>query len=458
MDLRGYVGALRKSWVLIIVLTLLGAALGFGAYLLQTPKYASTMTFYIATPVNPNENAQAAGQFAQNRVASYVQLLQSDRLSEAAATEARLPAADVVHKISASTQAGTVLVTATVTDTSPDRAQQIARGVAVAFPNLVDVLDNSGRQADVVQVNLTSGPTLTTHPVAPDLKLYLAVGAVSGLLVSILLALVRALLDQSVRSPELAASLLGAPTIGDIGYDTNAKRAPLLVGDAARSARAEDFRRLRTSLKFVDAVERTGILLVTSSTTQEGKSLTAANLAISLAEDGQEVLLVDADLRRPSVAPLLGLHPEAGLTSVLVDQLRVEEAIQEWGPHGLHVLTSGPLPPNPAELLGGDRMAELAKELRASYDKVVIDSPPVLPVADAAVLSSLADGVLFVVPYGRTSRSSIRLAGQSLASVRARILGGVLNMRKNSGADLDRGLYTSAWESSTSSRHRPAKD
>lgn len=451
MDLRGYVGALRKSWLLISIFTLLGAAMGFGAYLLQTPTYASTMTFYVSTPVNPNENAQAAGQFAQNRVASYVQLLQSDRLSEAVAREARLPAADVAHKITASTQAGTVLVTATVTDTDPGRAEQIGRGLAVAFPDLVDTLDNSGgRQAGVVQVNLTSGPTSATHPVAPDLKLYLAFGAIAGLLVGVALALARALLDQSVRSPELAANLVKAPTIGDVVYDANVKRAPLLVGPAARSARAEDFRRLRTSLKFVDAVERADVLLVTSSTTQEGKSLTAANLAISLAEDGQKVLLVDGDLRRPAVARLLDLVPERGVTSVLMDQLRVDEAVQVWGPDQLHVLTSGLLPPNPAELLGGERMVQLVKELRASYDKVVIDSPPVLPVADAAVISALTDGVLFVVRYGRTNRSSVRTAAQSLAAVRARVVGTVLNMRKSSRAELAGSVYTSVWHGSSS--------
>ena len=430
MELRDYLEALRKSWLLIVGLALVGAVLAFAAFSLATPQYADTVTFYVSTPVSQNQNAQSAGQFAQNRVTSYVELLQSDRLAEDVAKEAGLPTDAVTGSISATAQASTVLVTATVTDASADRAAQIAKGLAVAFPSLVDVLDNAGRQADVVKVNVTSGPTASAGPIAPQLSLYGAAGIGGGLVLGVLIAIVRALLDQSVRTGESAAALVGAPLIGSIVADGASRRTPLAIGDAGTSIRAEEYRRLRTSLRFIDAAERADVVLVTSSTPQEGKSITAVNLAISLAEDGQNVLLIDGDLRRPSAAKLLGLEQQVGVTNVLIDQVDLDRAIQQWRTTRLDFLSSGQIPPNPSELLGGARMASLIEELRGRYDKIIIDSPPALAVADAAVIAHLVDGIVFVVRSGKTQRASIRAAARSLDGVGGRVIGTVLNMRK----------------------------
>ena len=442
MDLRAYWNALRKSWLLILALTLLGAVLASGALVLSTPQYANTVEFYISTPISENESAQSNGQFAQNRVSSYVQLLESDRLSQSVAQQTGISAGDVHGTIAATAQASTVLVTATVTDTSAARAAQIATALSTAFPKLVDQLDNSGRGRDVVEVNLTSGPTPSDGPVAPNILLYGVIGVAGGLLLGVIVALIRALLDQSMRTAEEVSDAVGAPAVGSVLADSSLKRSPLIVGAAAMSIRAEEFRQIRTSLKFIDAAHQADVLLVTSALAQEGKSLTSVNLAISLAEDDKRVLLVDADLRRPSAAALLGLEQEIGVTNVLIEQTSLAEAVQPWKPdERLSFLASGHLPPNPAELLGGDKMAKLVAELRGRYDKIIIDSPPVLPVADAAVLATLADGVLFVVRYGKTARGAVRTATQSLTDVGAHIVGGVLNLRKESARTLARYSY-----------------
>lgn len=430
MDLRAYLDALRKGWLLIVALGLVGAVIAFSAYKLATPTYADTVTFYVSTPVGTNQNAQSAGQFAQNRVASYVQLLQSDRLAREVAREAVLPTGTVQGTISATAEASTVLVTATVTDTSPGRAAQIANGLAVAFPALVDVLDNTGRQADVVKVNVTSGPTASAGPVAPKLSLYGAAGIGGGLVIGILIAILRALLDQTARTGEAASELVGAPLIGSIVADPATRRSPLSIGDASTSIRAEEYRRLRTSLRFIDAAGQADVLLITSSVPQEGKTVTAVNLAISLAEDGQNVLLIDGDLRRPSAAKMLGLEQQIGVTNVLIDQVGLSEAVQTWRTTRLDFLSSGQIPPNPSELLGGTRMAKLVEELRARYDKIIIDSPPALAVADSVVIAHLVDGIVFVVRSGKTPRGSIRAAARSFDGVGGRVIGTVLNMRK----------------------------
>lgn len=434
MDFRAYLRALRKSWLLIAASTVLGLLIGLVLLLLTPPTYASNVTFYISSPVAPNTNAQSAGEFAQDRVTSYVQLLQSDRLAEAVAVEAGLPVSEVREKISASAEASTVVLTAQVTDSDQQRAVRIAGALAVAFPELVDVLDNAGRTTDVVTANLTSGPSDDRSPVAPSPVLYLGMGLLLGLVVGVAAAVARALLDQSVQGTAELAELTGAPVIGSLHHDSRVKRTPLVSQDP-RSVRAEEFRRLRTNLRFIDATQQADVLVVTSPAGQEGKSFVSANLALSMAEDGRRVLLMDADLRRPSLATLLGRPSDSGLSNVLAGQVRVWDATQEWEQPHLAFLPSGEIPPSPAELLGAPQMIDLLAELRQHYDKIIIDSPPVLPVADASLLAAVADGVILVVHEGRATRASVRAASEALHNAGARVVGAVSNGRRGTAAE-----------------------
>jgi polysaccharide biosynthesis transport protein len=166
---------------------------------------------------------------------------------------------------------------------------------------------------------------------------------------------------------------------------------------------------------------------VTSSLSAEGKSTVAANLAVSLAETGAAVLLVDADLRRPAVAGILGIEGGVGLTTLLAGQAEVDHVVQNWGPDGLQVLPSGPVPPNPAELLSSPAMRRLVSDLRTAYDYVVIDTTPVIPVADASVLSRIVDGVIVVANARRVRRGQLVQCLGDLAQVSANVLGVVLN-------------------------------
>ena len=209
----------------------------------------------------------------------------------------------------------------------------------------------------------------------------------------------------------------------------------MLIGDTASSVRAESFRQLRTNLQFIDATRSADVLLVTSSVPDEGKSLTAANLAISFVEFGDRVLLIEADLRRPSLWSYFGVEREVGLTNVLVGQMELSEAIQAWGNDGLHILPSGALPPNPAELLGSRAMVDVIAELRPAFDKIIIDTPPLLPVTDAALCSAAADGVVLVIRSGKTHRSQVTSAVSALNQVNARMLGSILNMRRISRSE-----------------------
>ena len=176
-------------------------------------------------------------------------------------------------------------------------------------------------------------------------------------------------------------------------------------------------------------------LVVTSSQAGEGKSTVALNLALSIAQSGQKVILVDADLRLPSVAAATGLEGNIGLTTVLIGRTTLTEATQHWGSGGLSVLTSGPLPPNPTELLGSAAMSELIAELELEYDTIILDAPPVLPVADAAILTRQTDSILLVVGATRVSQHNLSKAVEQLSLVNANVVGVVLNRIPRTGPD-----------------------
>lgn len=443
MDLPGYLAAIRRSWWLVVALALLGAAaggvLGYGA----TEIYAAHLSLYVSTPNSTGATAYSTDQVAQNRANSYALLVSSDDLAQRVISTTGLPLSPgtVAGEISGTAQLNTTLVDVTVKDPSPARALEIAKAIGTDFPTMAAELDRGTPDTAIVAVSVTSGPSVGSSPVSPRKKLEIAIGLGAGLLVGLAVAVIRALLDTSVRTVEELAAVVRAPVVGSIGFDTGAKKAPLVVGDSARSARGEAFRQLRTNLQFVDAAQPARVMVVTSSVEGEGKSTTAANLAVVYADSGTKVLLIDADLRRPKIADYLGIEGSAGLTSVLAGHLPLADAVQQWGTTSLSVLASGPIPPNPSELLGSLAMRALLSEVRAHYGLVIIDTPPVLPVTDASLLAAETDGAIVVFRYGKTRRGVLESTVRSLRTVNVNVLGCVLNMRPRKDAETSRYDY-----------------
>lgn len=194
-----------------------------------------------------------------------------------------------------------------------------------------------------------------------------------------------------------------------------------------KSGVAEAYRSLRTNIQFYNVGERMRRLLVTSAGPNEGKSTTSSNLAITFAQTGNQVILLDADLRRPFLHRVFQVSNLVGLTNVMVGESTLEEAIRPTEVPGLSVLTSGPIPPNPAEMLGSARMKEVLDQLSALADVVIIDSPPIIAVTDASVLAPQVDGVVLVAGAGLVNREMAQRAKAQLEAVGARILGVVLN-------------------------------
>jgi capsular exopolysaccharide synthesis family protein len=204
-------------------------------------------------------------------------------------------------------------------------------------------------------------------------------------------------------------------------------RMELVTLTDARSSGAEAYRTLRTNLLFSAAVRAVSRIVVTSPGPEEGKSTTAANLAIAFAQQGHRVLLIDCDLRRARIHKIFETSSLPGLTNVLASGQSVAEAIRPTKIDGLMILPSGPLPPNPAELLGSAQMNVLLDKLSETYDLLILDTPPLLAASDAAIVSRATDGALVVVRAGRTERSALQTGVQQLTTVGARVLGTVLN-------------------------------
>jgi non-specific protein-tyrosine kinase len=271
--------------------------------------------------------------------------------------------------------------------------------------------------------------------VSPRKHLDVALGILTGLALGVALAVLRELSDTSVKRVEDTVRVCGVPNLAVVPYDSAAAKSPLVTQARNQTARAEAFRTLRTNLQFVDLDQPPRSVVVTSAVAGEGKSTSACNLAITLAQAGIRVALVEGDLRRPRVADYMGVEPSVGLTSVLIGRATLAQALQPWADPRLAVLASGPIPPNPAELLGSGHMIALLRELQSQADVVVVDAPPLLPVTDAAVLSRVTDGAVLVVRAGRTKRDQLASAVSALRTVDARLLGTVLNMVPAKGPD-----------------------
>lgn len=199
-----------------------------------------------------------------------------------------------------------------------------------------------------------------------------------------------------------------------------------LVHNYPRSALAEAMRRLKTNLKYVSVDREVKAVAITSSVPQEGKSTIASNLAIVYAQAGDKVLLVDGDMRKPRLHEVFKLDNYVGLSNLVTDTCELEDLVHKTEA-GVSVLLSGPLPPNPVDLLSNGRMKEILSQARQTYDFVIIDTPPVAAVSDALVISTLVDGTMVVVAHGRTKRDVVQKSVEGLRKVRGNVLGVVLN-------------------------------
>ena len=432
MDAAGLMHVLRRRYLALVLCLVAGIAGALALNHKTKPVYQSTALVFVNVPTAGSVQSGVQGVLlTADLLPSYAQIASSRSVVDKVRTQLGLPDGldQLRSRISAKALPQKLILEIDVKDHDPIRAQSIADATTQALAATVAELESSRAPETVVKLQVVDAATVGKK-ISPRTKYNTALGVLLGLAAGLVLALALEALDRSIKTGAQAESATHAPVLGIIPRWTRSDGAIAVLGDGVT---AETYRTLRTSVMFADPDNRPRVVMVTSPSEGEGKTSTAVNLAIALAQSGERTVLVDADLRRSSVARMLGLEGAVGVTNVIMRTVALEDAVQTWQ-DTLQVLPAGPTPVNPSEIVGSQAMARLLTDLRERADVVVIDSPPVIPVTDAVVLSTQVDGVVLVVRAGRTQRAQAGEARRRLDGVQSPVLGALLNAAKRRSA------------------------
>lgn len=457
MDLHDYLRVVRKRWRTIVAVTLALVAVAALVTLWSPKVYQARTQLFVSTTSADSATLYQGNNFTQQRVKSYSDIMTTPTVLDPVIRELGLmtDADHLGRQISASVPLDTVLIDVMVDDASPKQAQQIADAVGRQFAKTVTELERvSDTKASPVKVSVVRPPSTPSAPVSPKPIRNIALGLVLGLMLGLGAALLRDLLDTSIRSERDVKEVTDETVIGGIMYDADSTKRPLIVQADPHGPRAEAFRALRTNLQFIDAATHPRSMTFTSSLPGEGKTTTTANLAISMAAAGSRVCLVEGDLRRPRMLKYMGMENAVGLTNVLIGQAELDDVLQPFGSSNIQVLGAGQIPPNPSELLGSEAMARTVRELESRFDYVIIDAPPLLPVTDAAVLSTITGGTVVVVGCDIVHKEQLTRGLESLQAVNGNVLGLVVNRIPTKGADAETYYYREGYAPQLPARTR----
>lgn len=422
----------RRRWLIALTFATCSAlALLYSSS--RPPVYIATAKVFIGPQsVDPTNAAQAIQSltFSRDFLASYAELLRGRTLAERVVEQLQLeiPPAALVGKISSNVVQDTRIIQVRVSDNDRDRAAQIANTITELF--VEDIQADFAGGAGGVQASIVEPAIPPAGRSAPSPMRDGILGAFLGLMIGVGGAVLVEQMDTRIRTREdVERALEGVPVLVTV---------PRLGGEMARERRfavdadprglvAEAFRILRTNVQFLAVDEPIRRVLVTGALAGDGKTTVSANLAASLATAGYSTLLVETDLRRPTVHEYIDGRPSPGISDVLLGRVTLQQAVRRTQVPGLSVLCSGALPPNPSELLGSQRMVEIIDEAGANFDVLVLDTPPTLPVTDAVVLAPRADGVILVVRAGESQRDAVKAAAEQFERVGVRVLGSVFN-------------------------------
>lgn len=428
---------LRRRWPWLLAIALLGLLVG-GALAFTTSKsYTATATgWVISDPSREIALAVSADNLAKSRAAQYKELASTTLVAEDAVRRSGLSVDPhtALEEVTAVVPRDTSMVRLTATAGDPQEAARLADAWLDALKHETNRLTGADNATGATAVHFeTVVPAeVPSSPSAPSVPTYMAGGLLLGFVLGVVLIALLEILDTRVRTADDLEAVVGVPPIGQVpksrALSLGHRTAP--SGDASSDSAfhlREAFNGLRTNLQFMTPDNPPRAITVTSLGPGDGKSTTAANLAVTLSEAGKQVILIDADMRRPTVAGSFGLVGAVGLSDVIVGRVGIQDALQVAPGHpDLLVLTAGQLPPNPSELLASERFKTLVCELAERF-MVIIDSPPLLSVTDASITAARFDGALVVVDAETARRPEIRQAAQMLDRVHATVLGHVMN-------------------------------
>ncbi|MGY3552252.1 polysaccharide biosynthesis tyrosine autokinase [Williamsia sp. R60] len=447
-SLRSAVGVVKRGWIVILTLALLCGAVALVYSMLQKPVYKSTATLYVTSGNEASAQTAYQGSLAsQQRVMSYVKLVDSDGVVAPVIGPGGVPLSlgEARAALSASTTPETVLLNISAQNTDKSTAADLANAVAESMTTYVERLETpAGGRIPLAKLTVITPAAESDNPISPKTERNTALGLVIGLLAGLAVVFGRDRYNNKVRNEEELAEVTDAPVLAAVPSDELLKKQGLIDFGSGATLAAEAYRKLRTNLSFTSVDNPSRRIVVTSALAAEGKTTTAMNLAAALAETGKRVVLVDADLRRPQVYHRTGGMGDIGLTNYLKGDGSMADLLQPSEVSGLQILASGPQPPNPAELLGSKKAGQGIENLSAMFDYVIIDSPPLLPVTDAAVLAQWADGVVLVARANQSRIPDVAACIEQLEAVQAKLIGVVLTDVPTRGGAYKYGYYYSS--------------
>lgn len=441
MELRDYIRILRKNWILLLIGVILGAGGGYASAALATPIYQASTKLYVSV----QSDASATGDllqgtsYARQVVTNYIEVIPTGRVLEPVIDELgldlTLPA--LARSITVSSPANSVILNVAVTNADPELAAAIANDVAESFIEVAQspIANEQPDGISPIKVTVLDAASAPAEPSSPNYAMNIALGLLIGLVVALAVAVIRHLLDTRLHGSSDIEAVTKQPLLGAIVNDPDADSTRLIVNTDPRSPRAEAYRSIRTNLQFLDIGSRNHSFVISSSKPGEAKTTSSVNIALALAETGARVALIDGDLRRPRIAGFFGMESELGLSDVLIGRVELVDSLQRFGQSSLYILASGPVPPNPSELLGSHAMDQVLEALNERFDYVLIDSPPILAVTDSAVLSKKTAGVIFICAAERTKRHELENALKTLSNAGGTVLGVVGTMLPTRGVD-----------------------
>ncbi|SBS71205.1 polysaccharide biosynthesis tyrosine autokinase [uncultured Microbacterium sp.] len=431
MSLGDYLAAIWRNWLIVLLLAAVGGGAAY-VYSSSLPETFRSTTAALVTSDGGSTTSELVqgSNYIGNLVGTYVLLAKSEIVLEPVIRKLKLDTTpeQLAGTISASAPLDTLIVEIGVTSRSRTLARAIADETMRSLTNVVEnqVSPTTENGTPAIRLTTIRGATEPRFPIAPNTRLDTLMGLAAGLILGIAFAVVRTLLWRTIRSAQDVARITTVPVVGEIVTTRSDKTLPGAILSDHLGIEAESIRSFAANLSFLGMGGGLRSFVVTSAAPQESKSSVASALALILAESGKNVLLVDADLRHPSLGGLTQLEPAVGLTNVLMGDVPLPTAAQRWAFDNLHVLTAGSIPPNPSQLLASDLMRNFITDASDIYELVIVDSAPLLSVTDAKWLANMTDGALLVTRYKRTSSRALRKVVESLDSSSVSVLGVVL--------------------------------
>ncbi len=450
MELKLYLDFLRRRWWLLVLGPLLAGLVAYAVSKQMTPVFRATATVLVNQTQVPGSPQYNDVLMSERLTTTYAELVQRRPVMQAVIDDLDLVMSpeELAGRVSVATIRNTTLLRISAEDHDPAVAAKTANAVATAF------IDDNGRQPGnrPGTVSIAEEAIEPGAPAKPNLKLNAGVVAVMGLVLAGGLAMALEHLDDTVKSPEDIQAATGLSALGAVARFRGVSPDRALAASNS-SVASEAYRQVRTNVDFSMIGAPSRIILVTSPGPGEGKTTTAANLAVVLAQAGSRVALIDADLRRPSQHTVFRTSNSFGLTGLMLSgPAQPLQGLLPTTVENLRLLPSGPTPPNPSELLMSAEMKRILEQLRSAADYVVIDSPPILAVADASILAARSDGTLLVVEAGKTRTDAVRKAREALERANAKVLGVVINKVRSRGGGYYRYGYSGYYGHERSSR------